>query len=108
MDHSNPVYDIAAAGSLSDTAGNRQPQLSPQPAPRRPAPTALRRRLARICAGLRSAMQALASERHAPIDDAALRDLGMTRSELDPRRALTDGLVEATRVRAMLWREGGA
>lgn len=41
------------------------------------------------------------------IDEQTLRDVGLTRSELSSYRAEVEGLVEATRVRALLQRQAG-
>lgn len=41
------------------------------------------------------------------LDEQTLRDIGLTRSELPSYRAEVEGLVEATRVRALLQRQAG-
>ena len=48
---------------------------------------------------------AIARRPEAQLDDAALRDLGLRRCELDSYLAELDGRVEATRVRAIRQRD---
>jgi len=48
---------------------------------------------------------AIARRPEAPLDDAALRDLGLCRSELQSYLAEVDGRVDATRVRAIRQRD---
>ena len=50
---------------------------------------------------VRSWRQAFTPAHHQPIDDATLRDLGMSRSELASYAAEASGRVELTRVRVI-------